>query len=401
MSLRKINLISFVTFFVGWWLYFSQGMFNYHGPIMQGILVVMLTWSFFYFFKVVTTKQVPPVLQVLALLLIVLLLYGVWNIIIRGGGTYAIDYVKKTAYSIAPIFGFYYLLKRIDVSQKWLYVIIIALLLFAIGEFYSGRREMLEKIARGIYRDREINEMVMGAAYRFLPILPLLFFVKKAWFKYMALIVILFYIVLGVKRGAILIGAASTAIIVFDELTHTKKKTSISQIIIVIGALVGGYFLFSKMITENDFFIYRFAEMMEGDTSGRDKIYSEMFQHFVNESNAFYLLFGNGADSTLRIQGHYAHNDWLEMLMNQGVFGFLIYFIFYYRLIKEWIRNKECHTLYMGIGLVLFVLFGSSIVSMSINNMRITAHFCIAYCLAMSEKPRYSNKTNNYENLCN
>ena len=139
------------------------------------------------------------------------------------------------------------------------------------------------------------------------------------------------------------------------------------------------------MVESNDFLIYRLEAMLEGDSSGRDEIYSSYYRYIVSETNLFYLLFGHGADSTVKVFGLYAHNDWLEIGMNQGLFGLVLYFSYYIQLIKQWRKTKDNHELNMCIGVFIVVSIIASMLSMSINNQRISSHICIAYFLCLSE----------------
>ena len=391
---NKKSVIMFILYFLGWWAYFTQGSIGIQGVISQTILVVMTLWSLYYYAKMFAKRDLNPCLKILNYLLIIFLVYGIFNLLFISHSDAAMDYVKKAIFSIIPIFGFYYFLMKIDIGEYGLMLVIIGLLLFSIGEFYAGRREMEEKIAMGLLRDRDTSEMVSGSIYRFIPIIPLLFFVKTTWFKYSALAVILAFAILGIKRGPLIICAISLFFIVFDELRLTKKRFSISQVIVFSAAIVGGYYMLSRMIADNDFLIYRIEAMLEGDTSDRDMIFNKAISQFSNEGNIIIMLFGNGADSTLRILGNYAHNDWLEIMLNNGLVGLTLYFLYYYKLFRQWRKSKVYHPLFMCIGILILSTIITSIVSMSINNMRISSHFTIAYSLVLADAlPKIKRKT--------
>ena len=384
------DIRAFALFFIGWLIYFTQGALRIHGRFTTLLLIVMLLLSFIYFFQLVAHNRLNSVLRALSYLLVMFVVYGIVDLFSNHSAisddVLDFEYIKKATISIVPIFGFYYLLRRVNINDKWFVVILIFFLLSAIGEFFSSRWEMEQKIAEGLIRDRDTKEMVVGAVYRFLPILPLLFYVKNPWVKYSILFVVLVFAVMGLKRGPLLLCAVSLFVLILDELKQMRKRVSVVQIVVLIMAIVGGYYAITRLIAANDFLVFRFEAMLEGDSSNRDTIYEDVYYQFVNEQNVFLKLFGHGADSTLRIVGAYAHNDWLEIALNQGVLGVLLYFLYYFNFLKQWRKTNKNHDVHMCIGLFLILTLVTSYLSMSINNNRIAAQFCIAYSLVLAER---------------
>lgn len=389
MNIAKNNtkdIRSFILFFAGWWMYFTQGVLGLRGTISAVILVMMLVWSMFYYTKVMIMPYKNPVLNALSYLFIIFMIYGLINhFFISENTEFSVEYIKKAAYSILPIFGFYYLFRRLSIDEGWMTVIIIALLLFAIGEYYYARIEFAAKIADGTLKFREDSEMVIGSTYRFLPIIPLLFFItQKEWIKYFVFIVIAVFCILGVKRGPMVICFLSAIIILLDNFSKSSmKKIRFKHIIITIIAFVVGFLVICYYVESNEFVTYRLLQILEGDSSGRDLILERFTVYLLSEYNPFYLLFGHGADSTLRILGNYTHNDWLEIAMNEGLLGFIFYLYYYIVLAKQWRRVKSNHALFMCFGTFILISFITTLISMSINNQRISAHVCLAYCIAM------------------
>ena len=90
--------------------------------------------------------------------------------------------------------------------------------------------------------------------------------------------------------------------------------------------LYGGSFdlIISDIMMQNDYFQTRLTSTLEGNSSGRDEIYSHIWNVF-NNSNMFHYLFGYGAQGSFIMTAKFAHSDWLELLINQGLLGFIIY----------------------------------------------------------------------------
>lgn len=277
-----------------------------------------------------------------------------------------------------PIYGYYYFIRKIDISESWMMIIIVGLILFSMGEYYDGIRVYEEDPTK------DVDQMINSSTYRFMPIFPLLFLIRSnKWFKYIATLIILLYVIMGTKRGPIVISMLSILFLFLEELKTFSQKSRITHLLFLVIVLFVGYDVIVKLIENDDYFLLRLEQTLEGDSSGRDRIYSRDISFFFNQSNIFYLLFGNGADATIRLLGGYAHNDWIEIVINQGVMGFLIYAYYYFTMISKWRKAQPIHHLYLCFGLMILISFITSMLSMSINNQRISAHFCIGYCLAM------------------
>jgi O-antigen ligase len=82
------------------------------------------------------------------------------------------------------------------------------------------------------------------------------------------------------------------------------------------------------VILQNDFLISRFIQAKEGNLSGRTELYSSLWMYYKN-SDIKNLLFGYGFAQSIRFVGNTAHNDWLEILIGQGIMGISLYFFYF------------------------------------------------------------------------
>ena len=57
---------------------------------------------------------------------------------------------------------------------------------------------------------------------------------------------------------------------------------------------------------------------MEGGSSGRDELLTNSLDYYLNNESIIQQIFGLGANGTLSVAGNGAHNDWVELLVNQG-----------------------------------------------------------------------------------
>lgn len=384
---KSKDITSFILFFGGWFLYYNQVILGLRGWYSQLILVVMMAWSVYCYCQVVFKGGFNPVLKALNYLLIMYVLYGLLQLLlIHKLSIESLEYIKKSMLSLVPIFGYYFYVRKLSIGEGGMMLIIIGMLLSAIGEYFGSQIELAERIQEGTMANRDTSEFVIGAVYRFLPILPVLCFIKKrVWFKYTSFLIIIAFVVLSSKRGPLLICGLCLFIFLFDSMKQMGKKIRITHIIIASAAIVAGVYFVNFIINSNDFLLFRLEQMMEGDSSNRDSIYRVLYQHFINEPDIFIFLFGNGANSTLTIAGFYAHNDWLQIALDQGLLGVIIYLYYFIRFYKLRRRSKPNHELFVSIGMFILISLISSMISMSINNYRLTGHFCIAYCLALAD----------------
>ena len=139
----------------------------------------------------------------------------------------------------------------------------------------------------------------------------------------------------------------------------------------------------SYMLQNSAYFNERLEYTLEGNSSGRDRLYSVFWRHFINESNPFLFLFGNGALATLTISFNAAHNDWLEIAINQGLLGILVYVYYWMMFYKTWKKSKFDSEIYLATGLILLVFFMKTLFSMSYNDMTVYDTLCLGYCMGM------------------
>ena len=137
----------------------------------------------------------------------------------------------------------------------------------------------------------------------------------------------------------------------------------------------------NTLYSNNEYFQGRIESTLEGHSSGRDTIANTLINSFMQDTNIFQVLFGRGADSTVEIAGNYAHNDWLEILTNQGIIGVIIFLIYWVNYWKE-IRSMRCKSNYRYILTLIFIIyFLSTLFSMSYNQVTTISALLMGYCL--------------------
>lgn len=364
--------------------------FGRSGTIYSQVIVLFLTTvSFYYMFYTLMHYKINPFLKVLTVFIILLTVYGF--ILIVGSGTFMFhslnESVSKYTYllslynSLLPIFPFYVFTRQGQLTHssiRWWTALFLVAVLFQYQE--NNQAELLRAIEAGSKQDEFTNNV----GYEFLAIIPLLaFFSDKKVIQYVGLAYVMVFLLFAMKRGAVLIGSICIVYFLWSSLRESKDNRKFIVIVLNVVVIILGYNVVLKLIENSDYFLYRWEVTQGGGTSGRDEIYSFFLNHFVNESNLFVFLFGNGAYGTLKVMHHLAHNDWLELAINQGLLGVVVYMIYwvkFYKTVRSARFNDEIH---LAITLLFIIFFLRTFFSMSYGDMSIYSTLCLGFCLGM------------------
>lgn len=376
------------VYIVLWCIYLQQGaIFSSGGLLFQGLLLLLLLISGYYTFLVITKYKTPPYFIGLFWLLSVMSFYGIMQlffgdtIYLRENGVTVqnFEYLKMLYLSLLPIYSFFVFGRLGYITERRIYFYVILFVVLAINSFYySQARTLAERITSEEY------EITNNTGYIFVSIIPLISLVKKDLLRFILLAVCLTFSFLSIKRGAITIGLVASFILLLQTLSSRQTKTKFVNLIFIIAIVVGIYFLANNLWLNNTYFQSRVDSTLSGTSGNRDYIYSDLWNHFLNDTPFMNQLFGNGAFATTRFAMNYAHSDWLEILIDNGILGIIIYIIYWALLFKTWrIAKMRCDSrIATSILLIMIIYFLKSIFSMSFNVMDIYATFAFGYCLS-------------------
>lgn len=368
-------------------LYTLQGILYSPGTIAQLILVVFLAISFYYVFHVNLNHNTPSFIKVLNVFLIVQTIYGITMLL--SGQSYFIqesyttvfnlDYLKNIYVSLLPIYVFYALTKEGAITENlirswfWIFLIIVTM------QYWYGHYKMLDDaLSMGSTADEFTNNI----GYSFIALTPLLFFLNKnRIIQFIAFLYIMVYILMAMKRGAIIIAFVIFCWFIYRTYKEVSQRSKVWIILLAIVAIICTWQYILYMYNTSDYFQYRLESTLDGESSNRDIIFSNLYHHFVYETTSSEFLFGLGANGTLTVSNNFAHNDWLEIATNQGVLGLVIYVAYWISLINCWMKSKRQYKVYSAIGAFVFVYLISTLFSMSYNSIPLYATFCLGYCL--------------------
>lgn len=387
-----------------WCIYYLQGTLYASGSIIsQGILAILLALSVYYAFYVNFSLKTPSVIKALNLFVLMLTFYGLiyWLsgevfTTTNGADRGAINEIKTIYISLLPIYAFYAFTAKGLITdktiQKWFFVFVA----MATVSYFRAEQEALQEAAM---RGSMAEEFTNNTGYTFLALMPLLFFFnKKKLIQYAGLAYILAFIIMGMKRGAILIGVIILFWFLYRTLKDATPKMQKRVFLLSVAILIAGGFFVAHMLETSEYFQYRLEQTKEGATSSRDVIFSKLFSYFINETTPWQFFFGCGTNYTIVVAGNYAHNDWLELAINQGCLGIIIYLIFWICFYTVWRESNSNPIIYSSMGALLTIYFLSTLFSMSYGSMSIYATLCLGYCLAQTG---YSSKMINTSKMIN
>lgn len=259
---------------------------------------------------------------------------------------------------------------------------LVAVMLLLISSFIYFESLKLVMLARFIGRDAITN----NASTVFLYILPFILLLKNRLISYCVAIVCAYFLMEGAKRGNIVF--AIPIILLFVVLIFRDKQVKVYEkflfVIIFLFAISWG----SKRFSENEYLQKRVEETIEGDSSNRDKIYSNAWNVYSESESVRNIIFGYGFDATINNKkiGNYAHNDWLEILVDYGAVGIVFYLSIFILLYKQIRKTKKLQKRFV-LSAVFLVWFSKSLLSMGFTEETTFVLFMLLGGVTQGEEP--------------
>ena len=221
-----------------WCIYMLQEVLYPPGIINQVLQLVMLLWSIIALFRYMidsTKYSYSPILKATFLLIVMYTIYGIIHIMYDEpvNGQYTYYYLQSALNSLAPIYLFYEFTMNGKLTSGRIRIYLPILIVTCILLYYKTENQML------LLKDAE--EVTNNAGYFFVSLIPFLFFYsKRPILQFAFLGVILLYVFMGMKRGAILIGVVGTIMFLYANLKESsgKKKNLFLMLTIIIIVII-------------------------------------------------------------------------------------------------------------------------------------------------------------------
>lgn len=372
------------------WVVYASMQFMYaNNVIPKLILVLIVLLSIFYYVDVNRYHPKSCFINVLNIFVLMILVYGLVQIAIgpnlKIGDTGDAFPVSTFSYfihnfeSLLPIYAAFSFTRAGVLDEKKMRIISIIFVFVMLFRFW------IESLLSPL---NMVRTGTNNHGYDFVGLIPLLtFWFHKKWIQYIFLVLIMFHLIYSMKRGAIVIGVLCLCYYFLMNLIHSSVKQKIIVLFFISLFVIGIIAYFNLLIETNPFFKYRYERTLVGDSSGRNIIYSHLLTYYLNRQDIFFKLFGGGANHTIAVAGINAHNDWIELAINNGVFGVIMYVLYFIALLKDIYKNRL--NIDVNSRMALFQIFGilflASLFSMSYGKIVISVSLCLGYYLAKLE----------------
>lgn len=355
--LRNVSLLSIFGCLLFWIFPFP--------PFVWRIVLILVS---LYAILRQDIKQMLLAEKLCIILSIIFVLYFILNTQPQGN---SYSEIGNMLCALLPIPLFKYLTKKNVLTEKTINILIVLLLICSVFFYFEFQNLKYAQVGKS-------ENVTINASGLFLSIIPLLFTTKNNIIKFSSLLVCSYFLIIGAKRGNIL--ASIIPIILLFHLQLKDGKKSLKKTVLFIIITVGFVFIIYNWIISNEYLLYRFERTQEGDSSQRDIIYNNIWNLFTTTDSMIQSLFGYGYNATSRLVGSMAHSDWLEILIDFGIFGVVLYAWLFLSIVFQ-IRNHS--TLQEKLFLVscLIIWMFKSIYSMFIFD---TNSFMMAMCIGIA-----------------
>lgn len=323
-------------------LYFTQGWLFDHGSVVSQVLVgIWLLIDLVYLFRYFSQRKFD------AIGITIILFWAInaisWVISPKAVSGYDSEFYSVATYSVfknisvtlLTYFPFRFFFDSPRFERRYIECFSLLSFISLLILFFTTGQDSI--VISGS------EEVTNNGAYYLASIVPLLgiFFNRKISSVFLAIVMVL--VLLGAKRGAIVCVGIELLLYVyflFKKSNSHNNPLKILGILIILSIFV---YLIISTFNSNDYLQYRYNQTVSGDSSLRNEIYASALASF-SEGNAFELLFGHGMCACISEIGMYAHQDWLELLVDNGIVGTFLYFIVFICLYNFYRSNRKVMT---------------------------------------------------------
>jgi len=372
-----------------WALGYVQKMFISSSLISMLFYLPYMGMTLYYVVKVFTNYRPKGVMLAFTAFFVVLLCYGLALVLLDNSVKDNKSFLMFIINNLAPLYAFYCFSRQGLLTEKRLLLWFIIFLVIATLDFYTVQRKGLALLAED---GSQYEEITNNAAYSMLGLMPFVFLLrKKPMWQYIFLAYVMFIVVTGLKRGAILISLFLLLWFVYAQTKSASRGKKVLLLSLTIAFLAIGWRFVMQFYENSDYFQHRLEATLEGSSSNRDWIYSTLWNHYINNGNFLQLVFGEGGFHTVNVSGYMAHNDWLELLIDCGLFGVVVYLIYWISFIRDWVRIKSDILVYSMMGACFIFTFMKTLFSMSFFSMPFYISMIMGYCFAQVHEIKNSD----------
>ena len=183
---------------------------------------------------------------------------------------------------------------------------------------------------------------------------------KKTWFC-LAVGIFCFMVSMAAasKKSVVILLVACICIWLYSSLGNKNSEKQLRNFLILIGCTV----LFFWMINTLPIFSAisnRLNSLFDSMDGGSGTVSEANRSAFTKKGLSVWLdnfLIGGGTASSIHYLGVYAHNNYVELLMNSGIFGFALFYGIYPMTISKYFTNAITYKRQNKLSILLFSMF--------------------------------------------
>lgn len=300
-------------------VYFSQGVIYEVGSIISvSALFIICLIGLKYMIIEIVQKKINTISKLFFFLLALNVLgFLFFNTLQSDVG---LSNIKRILFVImGGYFPFTYWSKRNMLSKSILILYFYCLMILSVLCFLY-----YEVLLTSEYnRDNIVNNI----GYMFVFLFPFIYFIKNKWMSLISIIVVILFVLLSAKRGAIIVSLVNILIYSYFNikyaLSYNSLLSKLRKIVAIILLVCGLIFIYNELILSNEFLLSR----IETFESNRKFNYLALINNWYNSDSYLNLIFGFGFVSSVLYTPEkvLAHNDWLELLTSFGLLGVILY----------------------------------------------------------------------------
>lgn len=239
------------------------------------------------------------------------------------------------------------------------------------------------------------NLFHLASSYYLLCLLPLLLLCDSKYVKLCSFIVVAVIVFSSLKRGGTIALMLATIVYLFVYNYVKTRKLAKGTIITLLSMPVVVYMFYRFGTYGEETIIERLNSLQNDEGSGRESIYRNVFSLIKNQE-LITLVFGNGENAVMRhsASGYSAHNDYLEILYNYGIIGFVFYIQFTIRFVGLFFSSlKQNNNLapVLALSIIIFLVLSNISHIVIYMNMTLLIMFIGICCGQLEYEKRYIN----------
>ncbi len=368
--MRLASFFPYVYIFA--WIFLSFLPYVYYSTKAYIVLLFFLSISSAcYTCYFIANYKLIPFFKCLIFFVGLLSVYGLYHLI-AGEPVYwqaGEFFVEKNRYllwlfvSMLTVIPIYIFTCKGQLNERFMKILFFIMMIAGILAFHVTYQRMLMEAA---LIESVQEEFTITVVYILLSILPLiLLFRKHVVLQFILLVVFFVFFIMSAKRGVILLGVFCILFMIWGILSnYSIKKRTILFLLSMI--LLGCLYMFTMhQLESSSYFAERYQDTLNGYTSQRDVYVATAIEYMNDNYSIRSFLFGIGAQGSLVANVSFLHNDWIAILLEQGLVGFLAYLAFWIGFIYTWLRSWKCsRESFVVIGSLTIIGFGKTFFSM-------------------------------------